>query len=139
MQPDRTPLAQKLQAHVEQIALHNAVVIVTKAGASERADKLKVDGQSVKRIVIRPVRGRVSYFIALHELGHHLERRPVRRLEQEVVAWRWALDQATVEPTRGVWKMIARCLDSYVARAERWASMKLPPEGHDFWRLRAEA
>ena len=55
------------------------------------------------------------------------------------MAWRWALDHAIVEPTPGVWKMIARCLDSYVQRAERRASMKLPASDHDFWKLLNQA
>lgn len=132
-------LADRLNAHVEELVRHHGIVLVEKQGASARAEKLRVDGQRVKRIVIRPVKGRSSYFTALHELGHHLERQPVRRLEQEVVSWRWALDNAIVEPTPGVWKMIARCLNSYVQRAERWASMKLPPAEHDFWALLREA
>lgn len=139
MPKQRTDLPTKLEGHIERVALHNAIVIVQKVGAHERADKLKVEGESVRRIIIKPVKGRVSYFVALHELGHHLAPRPKTRLEQEVVAWRWALDNCVELPTPGVWKMIARCLDSYEARAERWLSMKLPPADHDFWTLKAEA
>ena len=59
----------------------------------------------------------------------------MRSLDQEVLAWQWALDHAIVEPTPDVWAMIARCLEGYVARAERWQSMKQPPADHDYWLL----
>ncbi len=132
-------LAERLSAHITQLAADHAILVIEKPGASARAERIRVDAKTVRRIIVRPIRGRSSYFTALHELGHHLAPRPRRRLEQEVVAWRWALDNAIVEPTRGVWQKIARCLDSYVARAKRWRSMKLPPEDHDFWRLLSQA
>lgn len=132
-------LAEQLNAHIEQIVAYYGIVVIERAGASPRADRVCIEDGKVRRIIIRPIRGRSSYFTALHELGHHLTPRPTRRLDQEVVAWRWALDNAIVEPTRGVWKMIARCLESYVARAERWQSMKLPAADHDFWQLLKQA
>ena len=132
-------LVTSLQNHVDELIAYHGIIVIEKQGASARADAVRVEGERVKRIIIRPIRGRSTYFTALHELGHHLAPRPPRRLEQEVVAWRWALDNATIEPTRGVWKLIARCLESYIARAERWASMKLPASDHDFWRLLEQA
>lgn len=132
-------IVARMQAHVDEIVAYHAIIVIEKAGASARADRVRVAGQKVQRIIIRPIRGRSSYYTALHELGHHLAKRPARRLDQEVVAWRWALENAIVPPTPGVWKLIARCLDSYVKRAERWASMKLPDDDHDFWVLLRES
>ena len=48
-----------------------------------------------------PVRGQVSYFVALHEIGHLVGAgRSGRRLESEEAAWRFALAEALVVPDR---------------------------------------
>ena len=135
-------LLDRLQAHVDELVQHHGIAVVEKAGASPRAGRMRVDGARVGRIVIRPIRGRNTYFTALHEIGHLVAVGGLAsglRLEQEVIAWRWALDNAIEQPTPGVWKKIARCLGHYVDRAERWANMKLPAPEHDFWALLAEA
>jgi hypothetical protein len=132
-------LAERLNAHIDEVVRYHGIIVIERQGAHARAQRVKVDGGRVNRIVIRPIKGRSTYFTALHEIGHHVAPRPGRRLEQEVVAWRWALENAIVEPTPGIWKMIARCLQSYVERANRWASMKLPSRDHDFWALLHEA
>lgn len=124
-----TTIAGTLQEHVDQLLAAHGVAVEYKPGASARAYRRS------RRIVLRPIKGRSTYFTAMHELGHILGPNPPRRLEQEVAAWRWALDNATVEPSPGVWKMIHRCLSNYVKRAERWDSMKLPDHDHDFWTL----
>jgi hypothetical protein len=134
--------ARRLTDHIQRLCETNDIAIIVKPHAHARAEKVRVkDGNGEtrrrrgRRIVIQPVKGYVTYFIALHELGHHLGEQPPRRLEQEVGAWRWALSNASVSPTRGVWKHIARCLESYERRALRWKNMQLPPEDHDYWRL----
>jgi hypothetical protein len=88
---------------------------------------------------VRPVRGRSTYYTALHEIGHIVGVNARRRLEQEVLAWQWALKHAIVPPTPGVWAMIARRLENYAGRARRWRSMKLPPADRDCWILLGRA
>lgn len=122
-------LNKALEAHVIKIAGANQITITIKPFASARAYRAS------RHMVIRPIRGRTTYFVALHEIGHICGKNPRRRLEQEVTAWRWALDNAIVDPTPGVWKHIARALETYVTRAERRKDMLLPSEDHDFWRL----
>lgn len=133
MQHKRIQKVEELQQHLDSILAEYLIVVTYKPGASARANR------RARRITIRPVKGRSTYFTALHEIGHIVGSNPTRRLEQEVAAWRWALNAAAVEPTPGVWKTIHRCLSSYVARAERWANMKLPAADHDFWRLLHES
>lgn len=127
------PLSERLGRDIVDAAAKHDIVLTVGPNVSECADR------SGREVWIRPVRGRVSYFVALHEIGHVVGRNPKLRLEQEVVAWRWALEHSIVEPTLGVWRMIHRCLSAYVARAERWKSMKLPEPNHDFWGLLGEA
>lgn len=122
-------LALRLRAHVDQLASEHMLNVTYLEGASPRAQRRE------RRVWLRPVRGRSTYYTALHEIGHVVGVNARRRLEQEVLAWQWALDHAIVPPTPGVWAHIARCLEGYVERAERWASMKLPPADHDFWLL----
>lgn len=70
-------------------------------------------------IHVPPIRSQRGYFTALHELGHVLGPQPRTRLAKEAAAWQWALAHAIEEPTEGTLRMIARCLDSYQAWAER--------------------
>ena len=75
------------------------------------------DGRSERRLEIRvaPVRGQVSYFVALHEIGHLVGNgRSGRRLEREAAAWRFALGEALVAPTDATRRRIGKRLRSYV-------------------------
>lgn len=67
------------------------------------------------------IKGQMTYFIALHELGHVLSsrNRQLRMMDAEVDAWKWALANTEEEPTKGTWRGIDRRLKSYVARAIR--------------------
>jgi len=84
-----------------------------------------------------PVTTLWRYFVALHELGHVLmpKQSGKTRLEQEAAAWEWALQTCMMEPTPAVWAHVLRCLDSYIGRATRWKSMKIPRSEHVFWTL----
>jgi len=88
----------------------------------------------------------VSYFVALHELGHVLSRgnASLRQLEREADAWRFALRHALVEPTPATARSLLRSLESYLRRAEARARRgdriraAIPGPESDYWRLRAE-
>lgn len=93
-----------------------------------------------RRIKIKTVNGIVSYYRALHEIGHIVGRgRSARTLEAEANAWAYAIEVAVVKPTRSVEHHIARALRSYL-----WAgrqpvglrkSMIEPENDHIFWTL----
>lgn len=57
----------------------------------------------------------VSYFTALHELGHHADpdwgKNP--KLDRETYAWRWAISQSLIEPGPEVWASILEALQTY--------------------------
>ena len=102
------------------------------------------DGRPERRLEIRvpPVRGQVSYFVALHEIGHLAgEGRSGRRLEKEAAAWRFALRESLVEPTEATRRRMGRRLRSYVTWAEQRARRRTPPHipplDDPFWDLLA--
>lgn len=95
---------------------------------------------SERRIKTPPIRGQVSYLTALHELGHLLGHRKsgLVRLEEEALAWRWALANCEEDLTVASWRSIERCLRSYLARALRRERMTVPGDGSEFHRLLRE-
>lgn len=116
-------LSDRLAEHVAVLAAENDVEIVHRGrGIAYRKKRL---------VTIPEVRGRSTYYTALHELGHVVGPNPRRRLDQEMAAWRWAIDHAIVAPTPGVVRTIVGCLQSYRARAERAAFGTVLPEGFD--------
>ena len=69
------------------------------AGSSSRGRAIRWRGGRLE-ISIPPIRGQVSYFIALHEIGHLVGKgRSAPRLESEANAWLFALEHSVVEPT----------------------------------------
>lgn len=92
------------------------------------------------------MRGQVSYFVALHELGHVLSRgnASLRQLEREADAWRFALRHALVEPTPATARSLLRSLESYLRRAQARARRgdrvraAIPGAESDYWQLREE-
>jgi hypothetical protein len=92
-----------------------------------------------RAIWIRPVTGMVSYYVALHEIGHLIGRgRAAPKLEQEANAWDWAIANAGFPPTPGVRRGIERRLRSYLRRHARMAlrrRVRWPEPSHVFWTL----
>jgi hypothetical protein len=133
---------QTLDRHVDDLCERHGIRRVRGRG---RAVVIRVrhrDGTRTRRLEIRvpPVRGQVSYFVALHEIGHLVgEGRSGRRLEREEAAWRFALAEALVEPTDTTRRRIGARLRSYATWAELRAGRRnppyLPPPGAPFWRL----
>jgi hypothetical protein len=119
--PPRAPasLAERLERHACELAAAHGVELAYRGrGLAYRRRR---------RITVPPIRGRMSYLVALHELGHVLGPNPRLRLEQEVAAWQWALAHAIVEPTPANYRSILRALESYRRRAERRRRMRTPP------------
>lgn len=128
--------AVKLADHVETLARRYGVTVVTSDHARGRAYS------KTKTITIPPVKGQVTYFLALHEIAHVVARgRTVgSRLEQEAFAWQWALDNSIVEPTAATARSMHDRLDSYlrayVAHNYRNGGGRvIPPAGDPFWKV----
>jgi hypothetical protein len=130
-----------LDAHVDELcALHD---IERLNGGRGRAIRRGGRGEATLQIKIPPVRGQVTYFVALHEIGHLVgPGRSGRRLEKEAAAWRWALAHAIVEPTQASRRSMGRRLRSYVWWAELRQHRRRPPviprQRSAFWRLLAD-
>lgn len=133
-----------LDAHIDDLCLTHGIRRVTGGG---RAVVIRVrhrNGETERRLEIRvpPVRGQVSYFVALHEIGHLVgPGRSGRRLEREAAAWQFALAEALVAPTESTRRRIGKRLRSYVTWAELRAARRsppyVPPAQDPFWRLLA--
>lgn len=97
------------------------------------------------RIRVPGIRGQVTYFTALHELGHLLSpgNRSLRQLDAEADAWRFALSVALVAPSPATARRIRAKLLTYhhralVRRAQgRRVVAVLPPADGLYWRLAA--
>jgi hypothetical protein len=132
--------AGDLDRHVDELCeLHR---IFRLSGTRGRAEVHRRNGRRTVAIRIPPVRGQVTYFVALHEIGHLIgPGRSGTRLEKEAAAWRFALREARVEPTDACRRRIGKRLRSYVTWAElrqhRRRPPVLPPRESSFWSLLA--
>jgi hypothetical protein len=125
-----------MEAHIEDLCREHGIELV---GASSRGRAIRWRGGKLE-ISIPPIRGQVSYFIALHEIGHLVGRgRSAPRLESEANAWLWALDHGVVEPTPATLRSISRRLRGYLDwarnRQYRRVPPRIPPYEHPFWAL----
>jgi hypothetical protein len=129
-----------LDRHVDELCeLHG---ILRLNGSRGRAEVHRRNGTRTTAIRIPPVRGQVTYFVALHEIGHLIgPGRSGTRLEKEAAAWRWALYEALVQPTDACRRRLGERLRSYVTWAElrqyRRRPPALPPAGSPFWSVLA--
>ncbi len=125
-----------METHVDRLCERHEI---ERVGHSARGKATRWrDGRL--QIAIPAIRGQVSYFIALHEIGHLIGRgRSAPRLEAEANAWTWALENAAVEPTKATLRSISRRLGGYLewaqSRQYRRVPPRIPPRGHAFWSL----
>jgi hypothetical protein len=129
-----------MEAHVEDLCRQHGIELV---GSSARGRAIRWRGGRLE-ISIPPIRGQVSYFIALHEIGHLVgPGRSKPRLESEANAWLWALENSAVEPTQATLRSISRRLRGYLEwarnRQHRRVPPRIPDRGHPFWGLLALA
>jgi hypothetical protein len=129
-----------MDAHIAELCRQHGIEL---NGASSRGRAIRWRGGR-REISIPPIRGQVSYFIALHEIGHLVGRgRSAPRLESEANAWLWALEHSVVEPTTATKRSISRRLRGYLEwarnRQHRRVPPRIPPREHPFWRLLALA
>ncbi|HET8976064.1 MAG TPA: hypothetical protein VFN15_05505 [Solirubrobacterales bacterium] len=127
---------EAMEAHVEELCAAHGIGL---AGSSARGRAIRWRGGRLE-IAIPPIRGQVSYFIALHEIGHLVGRgRSAPRLEAEANAWIWALENSAFEPTDATLRSISKRLDGYLRwaqnRQHRRVPPRIPPREHAFWSL----
>jgi hypothetical protein len=138
--PSRRRGVELMEAHVADLCRQHRIELV---GSSVRGRAIRWSGGR-REISVPPIRGQVSYFIALHEIGHLIGRgRSAPRLESEANAWLWALENSVVEPTPTTRRSIGRRLRGYLEwarnRQHRRVPPRIPPREHPFWRLLALA
>lgn len=138
--------APELERQVRALAEQGDVELVVSAARRPRAFRASPSRGRRACVVVPPVRGQVSYLVALHELGHVLSRgnASLRQLEREADAWRFALRHSLVEPSAATARSLLRSLDSYLRRAQARARRGdriravIPGPESDYWQLRAE-
>jgi hypothetical protein len=137
-QPRKRRGVELMEAHIEDLCRQYGIELV---GSSARGRAIRWRGGRLE-ISIAPIRGQVSYFIALHEIGHLVGKgRSAPRLESEANAWLFALEHTAVEPTPATLRSISRRLRGYLEwarnRQHRRVPPRIPPRDHAFWRLLA--
>ena len=129
-----------MEAHIDELCEAHEIGL---NGHSRRGRATRWRGGR-REISVPPIRGQVSYSIALHEIGHLIgPGRSAPRLEAEANAWLWALSNSAVKPTEATRRSISRRLRGYLEWAQnrqyRRVPPRIPPRDHVFWRLLALA
>ena len=125
-----------MDSHIAQLCHDHGIEL---SGSSARGRAIRWRGGRLQ-ISIPEIRGQVSYFIALHEIGHLVGRgRSAPRLEAEANAWLWALEHTAFEPTQATLRSISKRLLGYLEwannRQHRRVPPRIPPPDHAFWSL----
>ena len=131
-------MPKPLEQHIAELCGTHGITLTF--GGRGRAEVHRRGGERRQLIRVPPIRGQVSYFVALHEIGHLIgPGRSGRRLDKEAAAWRWALANSVVVPTDATRRRLGAKLRSYV----RWAELRqhrrrppvLPSPSSEFWAL----
>jgi hypothetical protein len=123
--------SRDLDRHVRQLcAEHGIERIIAPGRGHARVKKREIQHPQIT--VFDPM----TYFVALHEIGHILVGLSGTRLEREAACWRYALDVALFEPHFSIRQRICACLVRYLYRAQL-NDWPVPPADHDYWRLMA--
>ena len=120
----------KLAAHVEELT-GRFKIKVKKLRAVRGASLVGYAEPEDKVILISPVRGEISYIVALHEIGHVVgEGNNRMELSREGAAWKWAVQNSIIPINARMRKKITDCAMGYYLDAEDW---ELPHKEHVFW------
>lgn len=124
---------QDFSSHIEALCREHGIQILVRNGSGGRAHS---DG---RKISIPLVKSEVTYWLALHEIGHLVEPGAIAsrklRLTEEGLAWKWALNNSLIPCSDVGRRKIYSCISSYLRRTQRSAYMKAPPEGDIFWTI----
>jgi hypothetical protein len=131
------------RAHIADLCSGHAIELDEGRTSGGRAITFR---RSHRRVIkVPPIRGPVSYWVALHELGHLMARRRTSgcRIDKELVAWQWAAAEARFDPSLSVRRAIVRSLSSYIQWAlarqyRRHGRPRLPEIHHPIWGFMAE-
>lgn len=139
--PSTRALLPHLRAHVASLAKTHGIEVEVAAVRRARAYRGQPSRGRAPRIRIPEIRSQITYFTALHELGHLVSpgNRSLRQLEAEADAWRFALEHALVPPSKATAARLHAYLLSYLRRAERRRALghrtaaSIPAEGSPYW------
>jgi hypothetical protein len=142
--PTRAILPQ-LRHHVASLAHAHGIEVEVAAVRRARAYRGQPSRGRAPRIRIPEIRSQITYFTALHELGHLVSpgNRSLRQLEAEADAWRFALDHALVRPSPATAARLHAYLLSYLRRAEQRRALghrtaaSIPAAGSPYWAMLA--
>ena len=121
--------SRDLDRHVKQLCKEHDIARVVVPGRG-RARVRKREIQHPPITLSDPM----TYFVALHEVGHIMVGLSGTRLEREAACWRYALDVALIEPHFSIRQRICACLVRYLHRAKQ-NGWEVPPPGSDYWKL----
>jgi hypothetical protein len=130
-----------LDRHIDELCSEHAILRETGGRTGRAFQRGRGRGRTL-HIRIAPVKGQVTYLVALHEIGHLVGKgRSGTRLDKEAAAWHWAIEHSIIVPTDAARRSMGRRLRSYV----RWAELRqhrqrppvLPPVSSSFWTLLA--
>jgi hypothetical protein len=135
-----------LRRHVLELAAAGGVAVEFANGRRAAAYRGSPSRGLRPRIRVPEIRGQVTYFTALHELGHLLSpgNRSLRQLDAEGDAWCWAFEHSLVRPTPATARRLRTKLMTYHRRAVirqalgRRVTARIPPADGLYWRIAAE-
>lgn len=124
----RPPSAEVLQQHVAELTAQHWIDWYD--GKAEVAN-LWDDGN--RTIHVPPIRGQVSYIVALHEIGHHVDAWQGPLLDREMRAWQWAVCNSKVRLSTATRRSIRGRFASYLCLAADDRRYKLTDEHWSFY------
>ncbi len=141
--PSTRALLPQLCQHVASLAHAHGIEVEIAPVRRARAYRGQPSRGRAPRIRIPEIRGQITYFVALHEIGHLASpgNRSLRQLEAEADAWAFALEHALVEPTAATAKRLHAHLLSYALRAGRRRELGhrsaavIPGAGSAYWSM----
>lgn len=125
----RSVRARTLDRHVAALCKEHGITRIVAPGRG----RARVPSKTIKHPPIT-MADPMTYFVALHEIGHILVGLSGTRLEREAACWRYALEISLIEPHYSIKQRICACLVRYVYRA-RMRGWKVPRAGDPYWDL----
>lgn len=129
-----------MQAHVASLLKTNGIKehrLVTPEALPPKGRLYGFSYRGQKQVQLPPIKGRASYLVCLHEIGHCLGPWQYRTIaEEEAGAWKWAREN---HPNWGrqedltMWRGMLSYLNTALTAAHKGRRISLPPDGHYYW------